>query len=132
MIAVDTNVLIYAIDNRQPEKQSAANELIEKSPDGVLLWQVVCEYLAASRKIEGHSTKQALEDIKIMQKAWRIGYPNFRNAEKAIELQKKYNLSFWDAMIVAAAILANVKTLYSEDFDAYKKIESLTLLNPFK
>ena len=53
MNAVDTNVLIYAHDPRDPAKQDKAVEVIASLTDGVLLWQVACEYVAASRKLEG-------------------------------------------------------------------------------
>ena len=52
MNAVDTNILLYARDPRNPSKQVAATSLLQSLTDGVLLWQVACEYLAASRKLE--------------------------------------------------------------------------------
>lgn len=61
MDAVETNVLIYAHDVRDPQKQTTASSLIESQTEGVLLWQVSCEYLAASRKLEsqGYGAEQA-------------------------------------------------------------------------
>lgn len=50
MNAVDTNILIYVQDTRDPVKQAKAVELIDTLTEGVLLWQVACEYVAASRK----------------------------------------------------------------------------------
>jgi predicted nucleic acid-binding protein len=52
MNAVDTNVLIYVNDPRDPMKQRIASSLVATLSDAVLLWQVACEYLAASRKLE--------------------------------------------------------------------------------
>ena len=51
MIAVDTNVLIYACDQADPRRQKVALDLITNTQDGVLLWQVACEFLSASRKL---------------------------------------------------------------------------------
>src|SRR5688572_18837044 len=51
MIAVDTNVLIYACDQAEPRRQKIALDLVINSTDGVLLWQVACEFLSASRKL---------------------------------------------------------------------------------
>jgi predicted nucleic acid-binding protein len=51
MIAVDTNVLIYACDQADSRRQRVALDLIANSTDGVLLWQVACEFLSASRKL---------------------------------------------------------------------------------
>ena len=53
MIALDTNVLIYAYDKAEPERQRTAVNLIAQVKDGVLLWQVACEFIAASRKLQG-------------------------------------------------------------------------------
>ncbi|GCE61125.1 hypothetical protein MiAbB_03057 [Microcystis aeruginosa NIES-4285] len=52
MNAVDTNVLIYVNDSRYPSKQAIAASLVANLTEGVLIWQVACEYLAASRKLE--------------------------------------------------------------------------------
>ena len=51
MNAVDTNVLLYVHDPRGATKQATAANLLQSLTDGVLLWQVTCEYLAASRKL---------------------------------------------------------------------------------
>jgi predicted nucleic acid-binding protein len=52
MNAVDTNLLIYVHDPRDPPKQATADALVKSLIDGVLLWQVACEFIAASRKLE--------------------------------------------------------------------------------
>ena len=52
MIAIDTNILIYACDQADPRRQKIALDLIADTQDGVLLWQVACEFLAASRKLD--------------------------------------------------------------------------------
>ena len=51
MNAVDTNVLIYACDQSDVRRQRLALDLITSTPDCVLLWQVACEFIAASRKL---------------------------------------------------------------------------------
>ena len=51
MNAADTNVLIYAHDPRDEIKRSKALDLVASLDDGVLIWQVACEFLAASRKL---------------------------------------------------------------------------------
>ena len=54
MIAVDTNVMTYACDQADPRRQNIALDLITNAQDGVLLWQVACEFLSASRKRGKH------------------------------------------------------------------------------
>jgi predicted nucleic acid-binding protein len=51
MIALDTNVLIYACDRSHPQRQQTAIQLVASSTDGVMLWQVACEFVGASRKL---------------------------------------------------------------------------------
>ena len=55
MNAVDTNVLIYVRDPRDLEKQQRAVDLTTELSAGALLWQVACEFIAASRKLTPHS-----------------------------------------------------------------------------
>jgi predicted nucleic acid-binding protein len=133
MNAVDTNVLFYAHDSRDVAKQDIAVNLIESLIDGALLWQVACEYLSASRKLEssGYSRQQAWQDISKLQSAWTTVLPSWDLLEKVQDLLPRYSLSFWDAMIIAACIAANVTRLYSEDFDAYPKVDGLEIVNPF-
>jgi len=47
-------------------------------------------------------------------------------------LLARYSLSFWDALIIAACLEADVTRLYSEDFDAYPRIDGLEIVNPFQ
>ena len=67
MNAVDTNILIYVNDPRDTDKQARAASLISGLTDGVLLWQVACEYLAASHKLEPLGY-----DIVILNRLWQM------------------------------------------------------------
>jgi predicted nucleic acid-binding protein len=62
MIALDTNVLLYACDRTDSRRQQIAIDLVANSKDGVLLWQVACEFVAASRKLRA--------DAKITSQIW--------------------------------------------------------------
>jgi hypothetical protein len=72
--AIDTNILLYAPDPRDQLKQETAVELIQSLADGVLLWQVACEYLSASRKLEimGYGRSRAWEEITLLAKVWPL------------------------------------------------------------
>lgn len=52
MIALDTNILIYSCDKADLKRQQVALDLVSSAGDGVLLWQVACEFVAASRKLK--------------------------------------------------------------------------------
>ena len=134
MNAVDTNLLIYAHDPRDPAKQSTALGLIESLTDGALLWQVACEYLSASRKLQtyGFSRDQAWREIERLRLLWTAVYPTWETLARARLLGERYSLSFWDSMIVAACDSGGVRRLYTEDFDAYEKVGSVEVVNPFR
>jgi predicted nucleic acid-binding protein len=133
MNAVDTNVLIYVQDPRDPIKQAKAAALVKSLPNGALLWQVANEYLAASRKLVpfGYNHAQAFQDINQWRKVWTTILPTWAVIDKSEDIRQRFNLSFWDAMIVAACMDGGVTRLYSEDFDAYKQIDGVQLVNPF-
>ncbi len=133
MNAVDTNVLIYAHDSRDPQKQATAVSLIQSQVDGVLLWQVACEYLSASRKLEsqGYSLQQAWQDIHDLRSVWTTILPTWNVLSRAENLMGSYSLSFWDALILAACLEGGVERLYTEDFDAYPTVDGLEVINPF-
>ena len=57
--------------------------------------------------------------------------PHWSVVEIAENLWSRYSLSFWDSMIVAACLHTGVERLYTEDFDAYPRIDSLEIVNPF-
>lgn len=134
MNAVDTNVLIYVHDPRDAGKQQAADALVQSIIDGVLLWQVACEFIAASRKLEhlGFSPDKAWQELHRLRGLWTTKLPSWAVIERAEKLLSHYSLSFWDAMIIAACLEGGVTHLYSEDFDAYPNINGLSLINPFK
>ena len=134
MNAVDTNVLIYVNDPRDPAKQRIASELVSNLVDGVLIWQVACEYLAASRKLAqiGFSQKQAFERVREMSEVWPLFVPKMEVLDKAENLLQRFSLSFWDATLVAACIQAGIQQIYTEDFSGYPNIDGVEIINPFQ
>lgn len=134
MNAVDTNVLIYVHDPRDLVKQETASFLLDSLTDLVLLWQVACEYLAASRKLVpfGYDLKKLWKTCVNMRSTWKTILPSWPIQDFAEQLMDGYSLSFWDAMIVAACLEGGVTCLYSEDFNSYSAIEGPSLVNPFK
>jgi predicted nucleic acid-binding protein len=133
MNAVDTNILIYVNDPRDPVKQEIASSLVLSLADGVLVWQVACEYLAASRKLEalGYDRAQAYQYIRDLQQVWYTVLPTWSVIDRAENLMSRFHLSHWDSMIAAACLEANVQILYTEDF-GYSNIDGLAIVNPFK
>jgi|CXWL01.1.fsa_nt_gi predicted nucleic acid-binding protein len=133
MHAVDTNVLIYAADPRDPFKQERAATTMRELETPALLWQVAAEYLSASRKLEsvGFARTSAWQEIDRLRRAWTIVYPTWETVPLARDLLARYSLSFWDAMLVSACLRGGVTRLYTEDFSGYGSIDTVEVVNPF-
>ena len=95
MNAVDTNVLIYVHDDRDPVKQATADALVQSLTSAVLLWQVACEYIAASRKLvaSGYSVDMAWNDMRKLQTVWVPKMPTVNVLARAEDLMRRYSLS---------------------------------------
>ena len=134
MNAVDTNVLIYTHDPRDSVKQNKAVALIASLADGALLWQVACEYVAASRKLEpyGLSRAQAMNDLRRLRNVWKPVAPSWAVMDRAETLMSSGSVSFWDALILAACVEGGVTRLFSEDFDdSLAATTGVQVINPF-
>ena len=85
MNAVDTNVLIYVRDPRDRAKQKRAVELTTGLSDGALLWQVACEFIAASRKLApfGFTQAQAWHELQRLRLVWLAASFAYRPRPKA-------------------------------------------------
>ena len=134
MNAVDTNVLIYARDPRDAVKQQKARFLTANLTDGALLWQVACEFIAASRKLTafGYTQAQAWGELEQLRVLWKLIVPSENVFVRAEQLTANHNLSFWDAMILAACMEGDITRLYTEDFDnSLKQTTGVEIVNPF-
>jgi predicted nucleic acid-binding protein len=134
MNALDTNVLVYAHDSRDPRKQAIAGALVEDLDDGALLWQVACEFLAASRKLEpfGYGPVQAWEDIQDLYTVWRTILPTWSTLAHAQSLCRRHSISHWDALVLSACREAGIARLYSEDLDTHDGLDGVEIVNPFR
>jgi predicted nucleic acid-binding protein len=133
MNAIDTNILIYGHDTRDLYKQRLALELIDSLEDGALLWQVACEYVAASRKLAkfGYDVAAACQDIRHLKATWLPVLPSWSDYARALDLSASMRISIWDALIVCSCATAGVRRLYFEDLVWEGSIEGVELLNPF-
>jgi len=131
-VTVDTNVMLYAFDTRDPVKQQHAADLIAGLTDGVLLWQVAIEFVAAARKLAplGFSTEDAWRTLNEMRAFLPLVLPSARTLNIAQSLTTSGKVHFWDALIYAACLEAGVTRVYSEDAPG-QQIEGLEIINPF-
>ena len=101
MIAIDTNILIYACDKSDARRQQIALDLIAEAVDGILLWQVACEFVAASRKpsAQGFTAAHAWSRLSEFVGVLRLALPTAGILERARTLHVTHGVSFWDATI---------------------------------
>ena len=135
-VFVDTNILLYSRDASEPEKQVIASarldELWEKRT-GRLSIQVLNEYFVnATRKLDpGLSPEEAWDDIEALS-AWEPLPLDMPILTRAFAVQRRYGLSWWDSMIVAAAEASDCSMILSEDLSDGASYFGITVENPFK
>jgi predicted nucleic acid-binding protein len=134
MIALDTNIWIYGHDTRFVAKQRVAQQLIAATSPMALLWQVGCEFLAATRKFEPlgftrHDAWSALEDMVDMCDVVLLPSPEVW--AEARRLGSRLSLSIWDSLMLAACLRGGVHTLFSEDMHPGDTGLGPSIVNPF-
>jgi len=135
-IFVDTNIFVYAYDTSAAAKRDAASAILRRlwaKRNGVLSTQVVQEfYVAVTRKIPHPLAPETARAIAADLLLWDTVAIDGAAILEAIDLQARLQVSFWDALIVQAALRGRAGILLSEDFTDGRKIEGLEILNPFK
>jgi predicted nucleic acid-binding protein len=135
LVFVDTNVLVYARDSTEPGKQARAAEWMARLWDegsGRLSAQVLQEYyVTVTRKLDpGMPRAEAREDVDALR-TWSPLVPDARLLDEAWAAEDRWGLSFWDAMIVAAARQLGCELLLTEDLQDGQELEGLLVRSPF-
>jgi len=132
---VDTNILVYAYDRGAEDRHEKALSLIERlwqKGNGMLSTQVLQEfYVNVRRKAQRPITAEQARALISDYLAWDPIVNDGAAMLEAIDLEKRYQLSFWDSLIVAAAQKGGASIIYSEDFNHGQKFGSVEVLNPF-
>jgi predicted nucleic acid-binding protein len=130
----DTSILIYAVDEGEPEKLGIARALVEEhlvEGDGMISVQVLREFYSASRRLSRPlSDEQAQEMVRYLS-TFRTLAEDTGMVLGAIHLSREYTLSFWDALIAEAALTGGANRLLTEDLQHGQEIEGLRVENPF-
>jgi predicted nucleic acid-binding protein len=133
---VDTNVLVYAYDRSEPEKQRLALEILDRlamSGSGMLSTQVLSEFfVAVTRKIAAPlSVDEAFDRVRSYLRAWAVVDVTAMIVLEATRGVREHQFSYWDAQIWAAARLNQIPTVISEDFNVGAVTEGVRFVNPF-
>lgn len=130
---VDTNILVYGQDGRDPAKQRRAQQLaaeLVESGTGVISTQVMQEfYVTVTGKLrlapaEAKAVLRTLAAFEIVQVT-----PGM--VQEAVDCAVLNKISFWDALIIVAAETAGCTTLYAEDLGSGQTILGVKVVNPF-
>jgi len=135
-VFVDTNVLVYAVDASEPVKQAVAKRWLDylwRWRRGRLSVQVLSEYYQiVTRKLRpGLDPNQARRDVRNFL-AWHPASVDGVTLEAAWALQDRFELSWWDALIVAAAQREGCTLLLTEDLQDGMRFGDLTVADPFR
>jgi predicted nucleic acid-binding protein len=129
---IDTNVWLYAFTDDDTLKKEVAQALI-KASQPVISVQVINETCVNLIKRAKFPETQIGELVETFYQKYDVIDVQKGLLLSASQLRQEYALSYWDSMIVAAALTSGVKTLYSEDMQNGLIIhESLKIVNPFK
>lgn len=129
LVFVDTNIVLYTI-GQDAHKASIARRIIAAQPK--VSTQVINEATNVCLRKLNFNREQAYAFADEIMCRTEVLPVDESVTRKSAELAIRYQLSNWDALIVAAAVLANCETLYSEDFQHDQMIEGVTIENPFR
>ena len=130
---LDTNILIYADDQRNSSKRRVAEQLILRHRDdrtGVVSIQVLQEYFVAATRELGVSATTARRKIELVAD-FEVVIPSVTDILAAIDLHRLHTISFWDALIIQSARQSGCRVILSENMQAARLIDGIRIVNPF-
>ena len=134
-ILVDTNILLYAYDRGDLEKQSQSIAVLDGLATlriGVLTPQILAEFFVnATRKLDPPMTVQeGYERIQNYLLSWEIKDMTGPIVLEAVRGVRMYKMAYWDAQIWATARLHQIPVIFTEDFNIGSVIEGVNFVNP--
>ena len=132
-IFLDTNILVYSDDPRDPVKQTKAINLIKdhlRSRAGVVSLQVLQEYFVSTTgklRLDSELAKRRVEVFARLQ----VAEPTVGDILAAIDLHRLHGLSLWDALILRSAKQSGCRVLLSEDMQHGQVVDGVKIVNPF-
>ena len=133
---LDTNVLVYAYDQGNPQKQKKAQELLTEGIEHENLWlsvQVLGEFFNVvtrhiSEPMSSDEAREIIDTISILP----VQEIDSTMVRRAIETHMMYMISYWDSLIVSAAERAGCATIFTEDLNDGQTYRNIVVCNPFK
>jgi predicted nucleic acid-binding protein len=133
---VDTNILMYAHDTSAGAKHERARALVQelwRDRTGVVSTQVLQELSVNLRRKTGRPLDvKATREIIADYLTWQVVVNGGESILEALDLEARYQVSFWDALVLYAAQVSGAKILYSEDLSDGQTYGSVRVTNPLK
>jgi predicted nucleic acid-binding protein len=133
---VDTNIVLYAYDQREPEKSTIARAILSdlwRTREGQLSTQVLQElYVNLTRKLRSVVPRSKARALVGRYGRWPVHTITTGDILEATELEQRHSLSFWDALIVVAAARSGAELILSEDLQHGRTIAGVRIENPFR
>jgi len=134
---LDSNVFVYTFDRSAPRKGKRAAELIREAVEtgrGVVSYQTVQEFfnVALQKFPQPLSSAEAEEFFATIFRPMLAVHSSNALYIEALQIKRKYNFRWYDALMIASALTAECRIFYSEDLQHGQQIESLRVENPFR
>ena len=131
---LDTNILVYAHDTAAGAKHIRARALVEelwRERTGVVSTQVLQELCASLRRKAGRPVDlKTAREIVSDYLSWDVVTNTGQSILEALELEQRYRISFWDALVVQASESSGAAVLYSEDLSHGQTYGTVRVVNP--
>jgi predicted nucleic acid-binding protein len=133
---VDSNILVYAHDISAGIKRQLAKRLLEDlwgSENGCMSVQVFQEFYATvTTKIKQPLSSDVASQVISSYSVWKVHATNVNDVLDSINIQQRYGISIWDALIVNSASQSGCAILWTEDLNDGQIYEGVRIQNPFK
>ncbi len=130
---LDTNILAYSDDPRDPAKRQMALNLIKAHlclRTGVVSLQVLQEYFVSAMGKLKLNAALAKQRVEVFAK-FHIAEPTVSDILAAIDMHRLYGFSFWDALVLRMAKQSGCRILLTEDIQHGQEIDGVRIVNPF-
>ena len=134
-VFLDTNIIVYAHDTASPDRRAKSQAILFESlrnGTGVISSQVLSEFFVTiTQKVkQPMSSAAAKKEIVLLSTLATVDIDATLVVE-AVNIKERWQLSYWDSLILAAAERAGCGTVYSEDMSDGQHYGSLVVCNPF-
>lgn len=133
---LDTSIFVYSFDKGEARKQRLSRKLIRdalENNSGIISYQVIQEFInvALSKFVKPFSLRDAKDYLNHVLLPLCEIFPNITFYEKSLKIRDETGFSFYDSLIITAALEGNCSVLYTEDLQHDRVVRTVTILNPF-